>query len=304
MHNIDERHNDFKVLSRGLRFSRGKRIKDHDSVIWLGDFNYRIDLANELARKLINIGDISSLFEKDQLNNQMEKGETFPYYNEMQITFLPTYKFDNGTDDYDTSEKARVPAWTDRIVSRGSNLQQISYGSSPVRFSDHRPVYATFLATILMIDQKVKTKLKDDLYEKRRAEVGDANYLVNLIDLNETTLTHGLPPPSSDTKKWWIDGGQAARVNLTPPRPSMVLNPNKSTPNPFSAKNISEPDFVNRPPLPPRPNTEPRETEEKEEKEAHKAQEEKEEKENSTSANGMNSKGKKPPVVPKRPEGL
>lgn len=37
----------------------------------------------------------------------------------------PTYKYDNGTDDYDTSEKARIPAYTDRVVYRGFNVRRL-----------------------------------------------------------------------------------------------------------------------------------------------------------------------------------
>lgn len=38
-----------------------------------------------------------------QLNLQMVAGLTFPFYSEARITFPPTYKYDNGTDQYDTS---------------------------------------------------------------------------------------------------------------------------------------------------------------------------------------------------------
>jgi hypothetical protein len=253
--NVEERHQDYKTLSSGLQFSRGRKIKDHDTVIWLGDFNYRVDLPNEAVRALIEKQEIGSIFERDQLNLQMVKGETFPYYNEMQIKFLPTYKFDNGTDMYDTSEKARIPSWTDRILSRGTNLRQLSYHSAPLFFSDHRPVYATFRAQVVIIDDKAKEQLSASLYEKRRAEVGDSNYLVNLIDLNETMLAHGLHLPSSDTRKWWIAGGQSVKANVTPPGPNYVINPDKAA-NPFTKPALQQPDFVVKPPLPPRPNEE------------------------------------------------
>lgn len=33
----------------------------------------------------------------------MIAGQTFPFYNEARLTFDPTYKYDIGTDIYDTS---------------------------------------------------------------------------------------------------------------------------------------------------------------------------------------------------------
>lgn len=50
-------------------------------------------------------------------------GRIFRGLQEGPISFQPTYKFDKGVADplaYDTSEKRRVPAWTDRIFFRGS----------------------------------------------------------------------------------------------------------------------------------------------------------------------------------------
>lgn len=38
-----------------------------------------------------------------QLNLQMVAGLAFPYYSEAKILFEPTYKYDIGTDRYDTS---------------------------------------------------------------------------------------------------------------------------------------------------------------------------------------------------------
>lgn len=99
----------------------------------------------------------------------MIKGYTFPFYTESTITFDPTYKFDLGHDVYDTSEKSRIPAWCDRILWKGDLLQQLSYGSTQtIRFSDHRPVYATFRCAVTIVDDESKDKLSKQLYFERK----------------------------------------------------------------------------------------------------------------------------------------
>lgn len=44
--------------------------------------------------------------------------KVFRGFIEGKITFPPTYKYDLFSDDYDTSEKMRIPAWTDRVLWR------------------------------------------------------------------------------------------------------------------------------------------------------------------------------------------
>lgn len=67
--NYDERNRDYHTISHGLRFQRNQSIDDHDAVIWLGDFNYRIGLNNEKVRKLAEIGDFERLYENDQVGS-------------------------------------------------------------------------------------------------------------------------------------------------------------------------------------------------------------------------------------------
>lgn len=65
--NYEERNKDYKTISRGLRFQRNKSIEDHDSIIWLGDFNYRIGLIQERVKSLASSRDFERLYENDQV---------------------------------------------------------------------------------------------------------------------------------------------------------------------------------------------------------------------------------------------
>ena len=42
----------------------------------------------------------------------METSQAFNGFSEGHIQFPPTFKFDPGTENYDTSPKQRVPSWT------------------------------------------------------------------------------------------------------------------------------------------------------------------------------------------------
>lgn len=143
----------------------------------------------------------------------MVAGLAFPYYSEARITFLPTYKYDIGTDTYDTSEKARIPAWCDRVLRKGDNIRQINYDAAPLKFSDHRPVYATFQCLTSKVDEKKKEQLSQELYRQRRAVVGDTHAAGGMEDTDDEDLIGydsiepGLPPASSDRRKWWLDSG-------------------------------------------------------------------------------------------------
>lgn len=179
----------------------------------------------------------------------MVAGLTFPYYSEARITFLPTYKYDIGTDTYDTSEKARIPAWCDRILRKGDNIRQINYDCAPLRFSDHRPVYATFQCLINKIDEKRKEQLAQELYSRRKEVVGDtrASAGAAMEDTDDEDLLGyesvepGLPPASSDRRKWWLDNGLPARSKIQPPSDNHIPNP-KRPGNPFTPS--PEPDWV------------------------------------------------------------
>lgn len=239
--NYEQRNADYRTIADGLRFQRNRTIDDHDTVIWLGDFNYRIGLDNDRVRDLLDAGDLPGLYEHDQLKLQMGRGYAFPYYDEAKITFDPTYKYDLGTDRYDSSEKQRIPAWTDRVLRKGHNLKQIDYNTAPLRFSDHRPVYATFLCEVSTVDEKRKEKLSSQLYKARKAEVVAGN----LLDDEDDKLDKAEEQYQND-KRWWLNNGMSARANVQPPDNQHVLNPQRPH-NPFAKRDSDDWIRVDRP---------------------------------------------------------
>lgn len=84
-------------------------VSQHDVKIICGDLNFRIALGNYQVRSLVQSGNFEELFQAEQLMHALRYGE-LSSYKESQISFRPTYKFDIGTDIYDTSKKQRSPA--------------------------------------------------------------------------------------------------------------------------------------------------------------------------------------------------
>jgi len=146
----------------------GRRIKDHNCVFWLGDLNYRLnDLDCVEVKELLSENNISVLQEADQFVQQKEQRKVFVGYSEGDITFPPTYKYDPGTSDWDSSEKSRPPAWTDRILWKGDLIKQSSYRSHmSLTVSDHKPVSATFRAGMKVIDRPKRQKIKEEIMKK------------------------------------------------------------------------------------------------------------------------------------------
>ncbi|KAG5648880.1 hypothetical protein DXG03_000229 [Asterophora parasitica] len=163
--NVEERNADYRTIASGLHFQKGKTIPSHDIVIWLGDLNYRIDMDNDSVRGLAGMDGFDTLLAADQLKSMMDSGAAFPGYSEGPLLFRPTYRYDLGTDHYDTSEKMRIPAWTDRILYRGVQLDLSVYSRAELRGSDHKPVFGIFRAEVRIIDSVKRLALSRLLLE-------------------------------------------------------------------------------------------------------------------------------------------
>ncbi|KDQ64344.1 hypothetical protein JAAARDRAFT_27972 [Jaapia argillacea MUCL 33604] len=204
--NVQERNADYWTIVDGLQFLKGKTIDSHDNIIWLADTNYRIDLDNETVRTLA-LSDLDGLLAADQLKQAVDAGAAFINYDEGPILFAPTYRYDLGTDNYDTSEKMRIPAWTDRVLYRGTQLDLTVYSRAELRSSDHRPVFALFRASVRSINTEKKAALSRLLMENVRSTAPGEKLDEKLAALTFHSGQADLPPPSSDESAWWDGPG-------------------------------------------------------------------------------------------------
>uniref|UniRef100_A0A672P392 Inositol polyphosphate-5-phosphatase Jb n=1 Tax=Sinocyclocheilus grahami TaxID=75366 RepID=A0A672P392_SINGR len=182
MENSDQRMEDFESILQQQQFEgqASMGVLDHDVVFWFGDLNFRIDdLDMQVVKAAIDSNKLSTLWEKDQLNMAKDSETVLEGFHEGPIKFPPTYKFDVGTDTYDTSGKKRKPAWTDRILWRLRPMAQVSnsigtcvsqhFYRSHMEYtvSDHKPVSSIFT---LQVDMPLVTLFVEDEWR----EISDA----------------------------------------------------------------------------------------------------------------------------------
>ena len=153
-----------------LSFQPPSRALWHDHIFFLGDFNYRLTIPRAQVEQLVKAESYQQLLEYDQLKKEHTEERVFREFKEGQINFPPTYKYDVGTDFYDTSEKARTPSYTDRVLWRSIfpdvQSKQLYYGRAEVKTSDHRPVSAIFDVEIEICDEVKMHEAYVNIYER------------------------------------------------------------------------------------------------------------------------------------------
>ncbi|KAJ7409635.1 Synaptojanin-2 [Willisornis vidua] len=205
---VKERNEDYKEITQKLSFPMGQSLFSHDYVFWCGDFNYRIDLTYEEVFYFLKRQDWKTLLEFDQLQQQKSSGKIFKDFHEGTINFGPTYKYDVGSEAYDTSDKCRTPAWTDRVLWWRKKLPfektageinlldsdlnadtkvrhtwtpgaLMYYGRAELQASDHRPV----LAIVEVEVQEVNEAARESVFREVSSFQGplDATVVVNLL---------------------------------------------------------------------------------------------------------------------------
>lgn len=173
---VKERVSDVKKIVQSLDLPKNipcrNKSKDvtqnFDYVFWNGDLNFRLATPRKNVLEWLSHTSFPlpahlphGYMHHDQLCSVLTDGAAFRGFMEANITFPPTYKYDPGTQNFDTSSKQRAPAYTDRILFKHRQTRRLStqpdtppitcleYDSVPsITTSDHKPVWGVFKAHV------------------------------------------------------------------------------------------------------------------------------------------------------------
>ncbi|PAA54918.1 hypothetical protein BOX15_Mlig026163g1 [Macrostomum lignano] len=172
---LENRYNDFRDIQQKLKLmfegTAGRyELLSHvgDAVgshvtFFFGDLNFRLSGVSKEAveARLFDTerpGAVEELLARhDELRRaraQARYGNIFLSYSEASIDFWPTYKYEIGSQRFD-SEKVRVPSWCDRILYRAEDVrcEPLKYRSQhSYVYSDHKPVTCTFNTQVARVD--------------------------------------------------------------------------------------------------------------------------------------------------------
>lgn len=195
---VSARNADYHTIVKRLAFTavggehKDVGMFDHDVVMWIGDLNYRLDLASDLGHvhQRIRLQDWHYLLDHDQLNVEKAERRAFEVFREGPINFAPTYKYQPGTSEYEQrpEKKIRFPAWCDRIQWRGAEdmICQLNYTCCmQYLMSDHKPVSSLFLIQVLNIIPEEQAELLDHLRARALSQLRPS------VTLNTDTLSFG-----------------------------------------------------------------------------------------------------------------
>uniref|UniRef100_A0A803TE11 phosphatidylinositol-3,4,5-trisphosphate 5-phosphatase n=1 Tax=Anolis carolinensis TaxID=28377 RepID=A0A803TE11_ANOCA len=173
-------------------------------LFWFGDLNYRLDMDIQEILNYINRKEFEPLLKVDQLNLEKEKHKIFLRFNEEEITFPPTYRYERGSRDTyvwhkqkPTGVRTNVPSWCDRILWKSypeTHINSNSYGcTDDIVSSDHSPVFAAFEVgvTSQFVSKKGLSKSSDQAYiefESVEAIVKTASRTKFFIEFYSTCL--------------------------------------------------------------------------------------------------------------------
>ncbi|KAA6375025.1 MAG: hypothetical protein EZS28_029448 [Streblomastix strix] len=124
---ISRCHDDFHSMMRESFFDKLSQLyipaNKHDYCFLMGDLN--LGMQMEMQRKDIErgllCGKLERLLSFDELNMEMYQRRSFDEFEEMRITWCPTYRFNVGSHVFDT----RLPEYMFRL-HEGTKFEAIS----------------------------------------------------------------------------------------------------------------------------------------------------------------------------------
>lgn len=162
-HCIPHEHNQSIRMKQIDKILRSSYENIHETIIFSGDFNFRItNKINEEGGLIKNIKNIKSFNKRNYINidNMVDQADDFlkmfDVFSEAQITFLPTYKYKK-----DKLDPRRTPSYCDRIFVASKRMITFEfYGAiQSITSSDHKPVYCKFsLGKIINKNELLKLK--------------------------------------------------------------------------------------------------------------------------------------------------
>jgi len=175
------------IIGKNFSNQKPKKFQDHNIFFVFGDLNFRLDLDNNSVRRMIENNSLDTLIVYDQFLKTKNINFNLNCLDEGNLNFKPTYKYNTGTNEYDSKAK-RTPSWCDRILFKKTKLiKQICYNRCEYNYSDHKPVYSIFELTILKEKKEEKNKLIN--YLRRALILGfDIKKKISEINLNEENL--------------------------------------------------------------------------------------------------------------------
>uniref|UniRef100_UPI0037E90BDC phosphatidylinositol 3,4,5-trisphosphate 5-phosphatase 1 n=1 Tax=Semicossyphus pulcher TaxID=241346 RepID=UPI0037E90BDC len=164
-------------------------------LFWLGDLNYRVEFPSTEAEYIvtkIKQQQYQELLSKDQLSMERDDGKVFLHFDEEEITFAPTYRFERDTREKYAYTKAKatgtkynLPSWCDRVLRKSYPLVHVvcqAYGcSNDIMTSDHSPVFASF--EVGVASQFVS---KQDLNSAPQGGIQIMNVMATLLTKSKT----------------------------------------------------------------------------------------------------------------------
>jgi hypothetical protein len=126
--------------------------------IYSGDLNYRLDWGGQHDKETptaeafaamcaeIEAEKFEELYQSDQLRREIQAGNVFHGFTDLQPKFKPTFKVER--NELLKYKAQRLPAWCDRVLYRSLpkfHMNPTGFTMTPeILTSDHKPVRATF----------------------------------------------------------------------------------------------------------------------------------------------------------------